>query len=124
MEVVLFSGLQLKPQQNVYNHQLLCRRSFLKMRKNHVKHVYILQSFNLFDFENLLRAFSMISQLSMISFQCLQVNLALIRLMISNHCRIFSNISAGKTSLIIGKLIVFSSAIFDVVSHCKAKRTC
>ena len=100
------------------------------MRKNHVKHVYILQSFNLFDLENLLRAFSMMLQLSMISFQCLQVNLAITRFLMSNHSRIFSNISAGRSSLINGTLVTFSSAllIFDALSpifvdvtHCDAK---
>ena len=62
----------------------------------------------------------MISQLSMISFQCLQVNLALTRLLMSNHSRIIFNISAGKTSLINGKSIAFSSAINDFESQqCK-----
>ena len=73
------------------------------MRKNHVKHVYILQSFNLFDLENLLRASSMMLQLSMISFQRLQISLAFTRLLKSNHSKIFFNISGGKTLLTNGK---------------------
>ena len=121
MEVLLFLSLQLKLQPKSHHYLLrwLCRISFLKNWKINVSHIgtHIFDPakfLKLFDFENLLKAFS--KMLSMISLQCLQVNLALTRLLMSNHSRIFFNISGGKTLLINIKLSSPILAFFDGMS--------
>ena len=112
---------------------IIMQETFSENEKTFMSNIYNFDPakfYNSFDFKILLRASSMMLQLSMISFQRLQVNLALRRLLMSNHSRIFSNISAGRSSLINGKFITFSSAllIFDALSpifvdvtHCDAK---